>query len=521
MDRETIWNGTNAVFQLPHTDIIRGSVEIDLGGLTFDETVMHDHYFSRETAIVPRINHKTGELRPGDLWDWGKNSVPTKDDVTIRYKYATTDFRWVRNYTPGGVASLKWWGAVDGEDVRARLCWALNDCHQLGIKTLRLDGSYRYRGSIEIPDGMELTDGVLKVVDTDALKHLLLDYVQEPIEIQRGVETCIFPAYQAMYTGMRRVELDGNWENNTRFATNPEEYAADVQTTLRNTMCWGGFASIEQKAIAGQKVFLEDVHIHGTGSNCINSGGTPTWNVRGLKLGNCLRNHLWYSCKGTFTDVTFHGFTWDGAMKTSQALINGLKVEDWVENPHFPVPGSPIIAVSGPEELQVGAIASNPEYSQRGVVVNGFHIDLTNSDANIIFGGTGDKLTVRDGTVLGRETSAFGYSLFGDWGNGLQEGIKRNWLVDNVLILERGSAVGSSIMYQRPYAMNLMISNVTTDTDYDYSASADPNIPYIFKTNARPDPLASFPQRVTISNNLDKPRVSLREHRCDGWTCAA
>ena len=58
--------------------------------------------------------------------------------VAVSYKYATTNYRWVRNFD-GEVASLKWWGVEDGDNVYGVLCHALNTCKRLGIKQLRLD----------------------------------------------------------------------------------------------------------------------------------------------------------------------------------------------------------------------------------------------------------------------------------------------------------------------------------------------------------------------------------------------
>lgn len=413
--------------------------------LVFDMWDLHGHQgLGGDHEVLPMIDLKTGTWNgPENPYFRGYINGRSPNTVTITYRtYGANTRRWVR-LMPGDAIDVRWFGAQPGQNgyaARNRICWAMNAAKRWGKRHVSLNGAYLCEGTVEIPNRVFVRDGSLKVPDGRAVPWLRQDYATSNPYREKVVATGGWPhgiAYEsgAAEVGLIRFEYDGNFEGNLEPCQSPQLYTdpydlvgmgtpASLGDMLQNTQVWMGLnlgVAGGRTPADGQQVTLEDVHLHGTGSNAMGNDARAYITARGLKLGNSVRNHLFYNMHGQIDGLTIYGFAWGSYGKTEGCNITGFNVEGLVDgkathgwdalNQDGGWGNAPnLIAYEG---QRWGAAkltgAEDARWGQRkGLNITGFNIDLEGFPASAsgpLFTYTGMQFTLSDGVILGPKSA--------------------------------------------------------------------------------------------------------------------
>ncbi|MDX1541062.1 MAG: hypothetical protein R3349_06620 [Geminicoccaceae bacterium] len=486
-------------FSLAQGNLAFGSLVISFAAnsaLTIPDLALHGHrsYGNAGGGIVPFVDHASGAISRIN----GLNGYLTarSTTATLTYKHLTDARRWVRVHD-GRTLDVRWFGAVPGstsEDERNRICWALVAAKRLGFTEVRLNGAYHYVGGIEIPAGVTFGWGKLTVLDGVALRHLANDYdTTHPdnlaVELLDGHITTVSPEDNAASWGCRKLELDGNYQNNTAALTDPAGYtrnaaSGSLESELQNTPHWSGISAYDHggRVIpAGQRAALEDVHVHGFGSNCIVGHGNTVYVGHNVRVGNSARNHPLYSVKGTFTHLTVYGFAWGSYIKNEQLTVFDLRFEDLSDFSNGSAGGfQPSWLVSSNLIFYEGlGWTATPNTSHRyqriGVQVIGGHWDLAGWPGRgpLIY-ADGHHLTVQDVTILG-QLAADGASsektrLFER--SPVTASLAEDYTFRNVTMLNRDGITLGFMSDRDPLAALFTVENVSISYLQGYEGSA-------------------------------------------------
>jgi hypothetical protein len=146
--------------------------------------------------------------------------------------------------------------------------------------------------------------------------------------------------------GIENLELDGNYQNNTRpFDENDDAWdTAAMGGWLQNSGDWAGFhtnGAGNQEYANGAEFHLSRVHIHGIGGNGIatNPQG-PKIIADNVAVGNSVRNHSIYHFNSSeqIKNIKTYGYQWSPPMKLGSkddnvTTYDGVTFEDLIENP--------------------------------------------------------------------------------------------------------------------------------------------------------------------------------------------
>lgn len=496
-------------YQLQHENLIWGSVSLAIGGKTISDLELHGHRMNTEGAgFGPLVDHGAGQIHDPQGLLQAYTAGEDVETVTVSYRYATTTGRWVRRFEHR-TASLKWWGVSDGDEVRDLLCWALNACHRLGLRELRLDGSYIYRGTIEIPDGVTLTSGTLTVAD-DAVEVLRSDYEPETIAWLGGQYPLIVPADGAARAGLRDVTLDGNYAGNLGPWTDPEEYPTDdIEDMLRDTPVFNGFASTShggRDVPDGQVVTVERVTISGFLGNCLLGGLGQRWSISDVTLGNSLHNHLLYNCPGNIAGLRCFGFWHLGGAIIYDNSISGIRFEDITEHPLEDGNHSSVLNYRGSD---YGDGTYDDIYNHRFCRIDGMVVDLNAEGHSVqrVFDTLGAGFSVSGLRVTGSPERSV--ALFRRTGNN-PTGLDEAWALRDVTGLENGYKLALGMDATAAPVSGLVVDGLTIKS---LRGASDPSSgPPLMQITASTggDPRFGTPQVWSLSRVVDStPRLFL------------
>lgn len=506
-------------FSLAQGDLVFGSVSVSFASgsaLVVQDRDLHGHRTNSNggAGIQPFVDHAAGAFAANfGLKDYLNARATT---AVVRYRRLTNPRRWVR-LTDGRMLDVRWFGLTGSGDERNMLCWALNAAKRLGFTEVRLNGAYRYLGALEIPANVEFGWGKLTVVDNDALRHLRTDYDAAfpdnlTIELLGGQATAVLPEDNAPYWALRRLELDGNYQNNIFALENPGSYTRGLglESELQNTPHWGGVCASDHGGRVippGQKAVLTDVHIHGFGSNCLLSHGNTTFSGRNVRLGNSARNHPLYSAKGEFTNLTLYGFAWGSYIKTEHLNVHGLRFEALTGFANGVAGGFTPGWLVAPNLVMYEGMGwrSAPETSHRyqriGMQILGGHWELEGwpGTGPLLF-GDGHHMTLQDVTVLGPLAADGSGELRLIDRAATTQSLAEDWTVRNVTMLNRDGRRLTFFGEKDPQCVVLSAENVSISYLQGYEGSAGTGSWFGAKAVA---PLngqaASFPRRIALS----------------------
>ena len=511
------------------TNLAFGTVEIEFATspTTVSGTSWHLHGHRLVTNGVqrkPYVDHKTGVISDLDnRINAYTSAYASGANVTFRYKTIGNARRWVRTTDGTGVLPLAWFGIdptwVDNTALE-RLCWACNVAARLGFTVVDCGGkTYRYRNTLEIPDGVTIRNGIWRCIDTDVLVPLRLDY--DGLEIERALNDNPYPAWapenNAMSWGLENIELDGNWQNNPDPWANYVADYDDLPSVLQNSAAYNGVAAFNHGGRVipeGSKASIINCSIHGYGGNCLIGQGGCLFTTVNLHLYDSVKNHPLYSAQGTHTGMRLSGFAWGSHVKVESAEFIGLTINDLVINPVVAFQSSQNIMLYEGMDYDATQQTSH-RYLRRGFHVSDFSVNLDNGGAEPVIGrlfcGIGDNLVVENGVIIGSAT--YDTAVFSELGNGFQHRLERAWALRNVSLVTRGTkdlTISGSFPH---YAHGLVIENVVKSHDPAESAAAPAarmiNLQdAIDPTTRSNDPGWSYPRQITVRGVCTDPDQS-------------
>lgn len=443
--------------QLPHSDLIWSSLRVEYGTHTEDVAgidLMHGH--SGHVGNPHWIDTKDGTIF-GAFKQIRYNTTDRPKDFVIRYRYATSDRRLVREGVTNSV-NVAWWGArpvSEGyggreDDQTAEINWAVTTADRLrqekGLDTFYVDvpdmyyklyRTFIFEDVILRGTGPERTfgDGTMvrggfRMPPGEALWWIRSDYEQfshpwHALGANRfGLSNFYYHGESGTKpdrVGMEHIDIDGNLPNNMEPFTAPTASEYDnVDNALQNAGGWPGWErQAFDKYPPGMKLILDNVAIRNVGGNSLNNSSSKIdLTYTNSFVGSSLRNHLIYGLTGTIQDVVYEGTGWGALLKVGSWA-------DWVTTPNDPNERSRAGATaqwgSTYKNLTVRNTEVNDYYNWPGAVmdvershvtVDGFMFDLRGMEAitamkGLAIGEPGFKM--RNGTIY---TPDDGVSLF-------------------------------------------------------------------------------------------------------------
>lgn len=492
--------GENVVYGSLTVDLLEPGSEESL--LTIEGRHLHGVEWTSQYANNMTFDYATGELHDrrrrlmnhcgyltgGDGWSC---------DLQFTYRHTTSPLR-LHRLNVGHTLNADWFGARTVEEDPAfdnqpvlnhviNVADAMNAEAPGTITTIYLPelAVYEYFGSIRLADGLTLKGAggtelvtvtndlghtyspvrlksahtTLRVKSNEALTHIRMKkdpddpfYLEPDVkEVLHTRQTAIYIQPGAMSAGLEDLFLDGNWEGNQQAWT--EEWATfeERETWMRNTPGWSGFISTNHNGVdipQGQQITLRNVAILGYAATGVLGNVDNTWIAENVRLGNALWNHSMYATNGTWTNLTFEGFAWTFAAWYA-GEINNLVFEDGAHAPYRPGPdmlnirGGDVSSQEDAGGLGGSFIQEDGTPLQLGTTIDGFYLDLRGSDINQPFNGLGPNITIKNGVVVTGEEDFS--SVFQENGNGYQDALYPDYLIENVVVYDNTVLNNSSV----------------------------------------------------------------------------
>ena len=510
--------GQSAVYGTLTVDVLSsdGEHRITLPGEHF-----HGHVWTLKHDLAPAFDYGTGRLRIR------RSSIQSEygSNARLRFTYRTTTsgLRLVRRDV-GTALYAEWFGArpaaegpnwTGSTDTQPILAHALTTAHvrnkaALGsITEVRFSrtGTFTSWGNLTVPDGVTLRGaGGTEVVEvTNDLGHTYrpvrykaahtrlrvpddeaFRFPQQrrpkgdpgrlpptPKSVLYTQPTQVWVADGAMTAGLADIVLDGNWEGNTGFFTDP-------RTTDREKKDWGqdspshaGFVATSHGGVdvpQGQRITVRNVGIDGFISNGLLGHVNGTWDVENVRLGNGLWNHVIYNANGSYRNVTLHGAAW-GHTAWGYGTIENLVFEDGMDNPIRRA--SEAFAIRGGDafdeaDLQGGywirSDGTPPPHV--GTTITGFYVDLRGSGLTSPFWGIGSNVTIRGvsasepGRIIAGEAGM--NSVYTEAANGYQRGLYDNNRFEHIVVYDH-PAKNRGKLFGTLNVTNSVVRDVRTD----------------------------------------------------------
>ena len=520
-------------------DVVHGSLTLDLlhptsevPVLTVEERHLHGtEWLSRHEENLT-LDYEIGEFHDqrqrfrkycedvagGDGWGC---------DFRFTYRHTTSDVR-LQRLDIGQALNIDWFGArthdADPEfDNQPVINHVINVADRMNaespssITTVYLPqlAVYEYYGSIRLSDGLTLKGGggtelvtvtndlghtyspvrlkashtALRVKSDEALTHIRMekdpsdpDYLEPDVkQILNTRRTVVYPEPNAMAVGMEDLFLDGNWIGNQQAWTEGWATNAEKEAAMRNTPSWSGFVSTNHGNVfipQGQQLTLTNVQVSGFGATSLLGNANNTWTGTNVRSGNALWNHSFYAANGTWTNLTFEGFAWTHAVWTAGEITN-LVFEDGAVAPYRN--GPDLINIRGGDVSSQDDADGTPRITQHdgtaielGTLIDGFYLDLRGSGISRPMNGLGPYITIRDGTIVTREDGFS--SVFHENGNGYQNALYPDYLIENVTVYDN-SALNNSSLFKNLNTTRGLFRNITKHSDlFDINDTASESL---------------------------------------------
>ena len=461
--------------------------------------------FKTGALLAAQTNGMAGAQMLGDYAanPWNNPNRTALADVTFRHRTITNARRWVR-VIEGGALSVRWFGAratdpaAHDPEAFHRVAWTITRARARGLGEVTLDGkAYDFRSTVRLPNKTWLVNGILRVhALSDPLHAYRTSYDEKDPDfvVNNASATGVSPEAGCDWVGLRGVEIDGgldegnghrNWFDNPG-QYDPSRYGIGVaiDQMLQDTTKWCGinfgFEGFTEGQIFlpdGFRFYLEDVHIHDTGSGLMH-GGHGGIVARGLTLGNSGRNHHFYWANGWIKDLKQYGFAYGEYNRAQHLSIEGYEAEGLTVNPLYPT--SPENVLFSPQGVDA-ALQPTPNTAssrtfplqwRRGLWLSKFHIRVpTPHKFQLLIGYFGGPVALRDGVIFGATAAQAhlagdGLAVLREFGNGFQVSPARGIVVENVDLI--GNAEGLKLYGDRdPMALDLTLRGVRSRPDID------------------------------------------------------
>ena len=504
--RLSVPEGQSAVYGTFSVDVLDRSGRSVL--MTIPGEHFHGHAWSLRWDLTPAFDYATGRTR------LRRSRIQSTfgSDVRLRYTYqaTTSDLRLVRRGVDTTLYA-EWFGArlaADGPnwtgstDTQPLLAHALTTAHGMNRAApgsitevaFARTGTFTSWGNVTVPNGItvrgaggtevvEVTNDLghtyrpvrvradhtrLRVPDGEAFRfprqkrpegdpYRLPPTPKSVLSIQPSQ---FWVGHGAMTAGLADIVLDGNWEGNTDFFTDPRTTDSEKKAWGQDSPSHAGFVSTRHGGVGvpqGQRITVRNVAIDGFISNGLLGDANNTWDVENVRLGNGLWNHVIYNANGAYRNVTLYGAAW-GHTAWGYGTIENLVFEDGMDNPIRRA--GEVFAIRGGDAFDPGDLAGRDGYFTRddgtvpeiATTITGFYLDLRGSGLSVPFQGIGSNVTIQGvsaaepGRIVTGEAGL--HSVFREAGNGYQRGLYDNYRIEHIVVYDspddkRGALVGT------------------------------------------------------------------------------
>ena len=462
------FNGVNSYRQLPHTDIVWGSVSItyDNETKTLDSEWLHGHSTTPRAAYgnppieSPTFDHANGRLYTGGSWfkmrrlirsNVNTNADPALRTAKLNYRYATGAGRWVREI--GDHVTPAMFGAKPDDatfDCSFAICWALTWLNgQDRVKTLRYDRLYWikgywgdvYSGIRQIGRGLH-TPCVKYAGDAgggsggvaDFLKNEFIDDGSPEAQANNSAYYLLDlhrPGQIAFdkATGFAFEDfcVHGNAGENLYFLDDVSG-AYDTETIsqrLRESPSHHGFFFINQsgRAVAiGASWSAHRCQWRDMLGSCVAYASGGFMNYSDLWLGNSVSGRVFYGGQGQGSGITLFGYTRSSFWTPYSGQFQNVRIVDVVENPWPDNDLAPDFMVlrgenyRGMGEELYGGTAALDRYGASHLGIGNFTVDMGSIGVSAIK-TNGGRADFAHGRVLGPSAGTFWRLFDNDTGN--------------------------------------------------------------------------------------------------------
>jgi hypothetical protein len=330
------------------------------------------------------------------------SGVTLAGDAGAELVDATTTLVDVAHGQPDGEVVVNEWlrYVVDGEDV-----------------------TFHYQPVRERADAVRL-----RVKSGEALKHVFMlraagafGHVPEDTEFLLGLRpTAFYLQPGSTFGGLRDIVLDGNYLGQEVFFQSGGLTSAERKTHVQDSPSWAGFVTTNHNAVpipVGQQVHVTRAAVVGYGNTCVLGQINAEWTGHTVLLGESVWNHDFYWASGTWTHVTFRGFSWTQII-SAWTVFNNLVFEDGRSVPSWGRSAHDLLNVRGADDWDASTVDHSSLVRSDGTVpnlrthVNGYFLDFRGSALSAPSNGIGYNLQFRDGVVVTREEGNAAGPLF-------------------------------------------------------------------------------------------------------------
>lgn len=374
---------TNATdLNFPDTDLIWDSFKIRYGPDAEDLWNVINMHGAWTTENRDWLDFKNGIVEDSQGLYGLRRSRGGGDsyDLTYRYQYATSDRRLERKgvrvpKNDGGIDVMgvnpEWWGAPIVQDATTpeaspHINWALlvaeriYNNHNIDWSRVYIPAHYYYWHPIRMREGTKLygvgqarnvpgaswsTYGKLTTKPERAVYHLRNPVIHDSVyDGLNATKAHVNNHYNISKWGIERLELDGNYPNNTLpFDESDDTWdTSQIEGWVQNSGDWAGFHTNG----AGNQSFAPDavahfhkVNAHHHGGNNLTTRPNLPIECDRVRTADSVRNHSFYHMWGAdVTNVLVQGYSWEvgykiGSKNDNTANYTGLEFSGNASNP--------------------------------------------------------------------------------------------------------------------------------------------------------------------------------------------